>query len=197
MKTCICAKCGKTFTRYNMSATRCARPQFCSQKCVSQKLSERAKARHLARLWSRVDVRGEQECWLWKGRTYRGYGLIDIDHRPQLAHRLIFEEANGYQPPAVCHRCDNPPCCNPAHLFGGTQADNNRDMTEKGRRRCGPPRRGTASNKNKLDETAVIHIFNSSESNAELGRRYGVTKEAIRYIKIGQNWGWLTGGLNV
>jgi HNH endonuclease len=198
MKTCVCARCGENFRRYNMSATRRAKPQFCSRECLSSELSDRAKAKQAARLWSRVDVRGENECWPWMGRVDPdGYGRFDINYKPELAHRIVFETVTGERPEAVCHHCDNPPCCNPRHLFGGTQTDNYRDMEAKGRRVLPAPRRGVDSNRSKLNEDSVIDIFKSNESNAELGRRYGVTKEAIRYIKIGKNWGWLTGGLNV
>jgi hypothetical protein len=65
-----------------------------------------------------------------------GYGVITADDGRQiLAHRLVYERTYGAVPDGkyVCHHCDNPPCCNPAHLFVGTAADNNHDMISKGR----------------------------------------------------------------
>jgi hypothetical protein len=75
-------------------------------------------------------------CWIWTGRRDRnGYGIIGFMARDRLAHRvayaLTFPEWDGKQ--NVLHRCDNPPCVNPAHLFLGSQADNVADMIAKGR----------------------------------------------------------------
>lgn len=95
-------------------------------------------------LWSKVDKRGEDDCWPWKGFTnYQGYGRTWINDKGYYAHRVIFDLANpglielkapkrgesGF----VLHRCDNPICCNPKHLFVGTHDDNMKDKVAKGR----------------------------------------------------------------
>jgi hypothetical protein len=92
--------------------------------------------------WAKVDVSDSASCWPWTGhRDARGYGRTT--KRSTTAHRVAWEVTHGEIPAGlfVCHRCDNPPCCNPAHLFLGTAGDNARDMAAKGRVRGGGPRR--------------------------------------------------------
>lgn len=87
-------------------------------------------------IWSRINKRSETECWEWTGcRSPKGYGLFGLDGKTRLAHRLAWETVHGriMEGLFVCHKCDNPPCCNPGHLFIGTSADNIRDMFAKGR----------------------------------------------------------------
>jgi hypothetical protein len=77
-------------------------------------------------------------CWLWTGSSNgNGYGVMRINNKQQGAHRVAFELFVGPIPPGlmICHKCDNPPCVNPHHLFAGTALDNNRDMFAKGRAR--------------------------------------------------------------
>jgi len=101
------------------------------------------KAKPLSeRFWAKVDRRGLDECWEWQGsRTGRGrYGNVKVDSYTNApSHRVAWELTNGPVPEelCVCHRCDNPPCCNPAHLFLGTHQDNMIDKVAKGRQSRG------------------------------------------------------------
>lgn len=74
-------------------------------------------------------------CWIWSGsKDKSGYGRININRKPKLAHRMWFYHMKG-SPDGflLCHKCDNPMCVNPDHVFLGNHSDNGRDMVRKGR----------------------------------------------------------------
>ena len=87
--------------------------------------------------WERVQKAGPDDCWEWLGaRGTRGYGRLTIARgRAPLAHRIAFHLAHGAVPSHLCvmHKCDHPPCVNPAHLSLGTHRDNVHDRDRKGR----------------------------------------------------------------
>jgi hypothetical protein len=83
------------------------------------------------------NVHKDDGCWEWQGpRFWNNYGRVIWNGRGQNAHRIAYEITFGELPSGkihVCHHCDNPPCCNPAHLFPGTARDNQMDSSRKGR----------------------------------------------------------------
>jgi hypothetical protein len=86
--------------------------------------------------WRRVAVSDHSACWPWTSfRNERGYGIARLDGVRQKTHRYAWQMTNGPIPDGMCvlHRCDNPPCCNPAQLFLGTTEDNVADCIAKGR----------------------------------------------------------------
>lgn len=93
----------------------------------------------VARLWSKVSIprspRHAEMCWEWRGSRVRGYGQLKVNGHPLRAHRMAYELVCGAVPDGlmVLHSCDNPKCCNPAHLRAGTAADNYQDAVERGR----------------------------------------------------------------
>ena len=91
----------------------------------------------LSRFWGKIDVKGANECWPWKNslRGSLGYGQFRIGDKICDSHRIALELKEGPLKKGryVCHSCDSPKCCNPRHLFAGTQKNNMDDMTDKGR----------------------------------------------------------------
>lgn len=86
------------------------------------------------RFWSKVDVAEPIKCWNWRGgKDDGGYGNFNFEGLISKAPRIAFLSRFGRLPVNACHRCDNPSCCNPDHIFDGSHADNMHDMTIKGR----------------------------------------------------------------
>lgn len=147
------------------------------------------------RFWSKVDKRSADECWLWTGATRRGdYGHISRGRRGDGsvgAHVLSFELAHGALPAGceVCHSCDNPPCCNPAHLFAGTRSANMLDAGSKGRLRL-PDSSGIANGNARLTTADVAAIRGAAGTvpQRELAHRYGVSKSTISAVVCGETW---------
>lgn len=133
-----CETCGKRFN-VNPAKVKAGKGRYCSLDCYMRaRYGRPGKITTGQDFWARVDQSGgPNACWPWMGyRTPRGYGRLYCGSRtPVYAHRVACALAHGPIPPGMdaCHKCDNPPCCNPAHLFPGTQDDNIQDAKRKGR----------------------------------------------------------------
>lgn len=135
-------------------------------------------------------------CWIWTGALGRkDYGLFGTNGKTMRAHRLSYIFYIGEIPDGlfVCHKCDNPRCVNPDHLFLGTCLDNNRDMRTKGRDK---PRQGTENWKAKLTNEQVIAIFYDPRKQAEIAAEYGVAVTKVSAIKTKACWKHVVGNLD-
>ena len=146
------------------------------------------------RFWSYVPREGVGKCWNWTGaKDERGYGRFHIGisrNSAALAHRIAYALTHQSMPEAVCHRCDNPSCCNPAHLFGGTRADNNEDMARKGRNRVSKPAlRGERHPQAKLTDAQATEIREKYATGVASQRRladaYQVSQRTIAKVVLG------------
>ena len=128
-------------------------------------------------------------CWLWTGkRDVDGYGVFYFDGGDYRAHRVAYEFAFDQAPGSkcVCHRCDNPSCVRPDHLFLGTSEENTADRNAKGRQA-----RGRSVPQSKLSDTQVIEIRRALSTGAKqvaIARAYGVSQALISSIKCGIAW---------
>lgn len=153
----------------------------------------------IARFWAKVNKDGPimphmaTPCWVWTaGKDGKGYGAFKLKGKQLSSHRTSWIIANkSIFPDAfyACHRCDNPVCCRPDHLFLGTAGDNARDRSSKGR--SNSPR-GEIHGMVKLTTSQIIEIraiYAAGEMNhRELGLRFNVSREAIGVIIRRKRW---------
>lgn len=171
-----CHNCGARYERPSAAAAKGTR--FCSGPCRVAVISEQRRRPLAVRFWEKVDVRGGDECWPWMGKAVSrgGYGAINLDGKILRAPRVSYELANGPigNPKIhVRHKCDNPPCVNPAHLILGGPIDNMADKVERGRQ----------GRNIKVTDQQVQEIREAEASHAELAVRYGVSIGLVNAIR--------------
>lgn len=143
------------------------------------------------RFWSKVAIGEPNECWPWKAAISKdtGYGTFWYNGGPVGSHRVALELTDPEFDPEldVLHTCDNRPCCNPSHLFQGTDADNAADRNEKGRQAQGE-RNGAA--KLTVPEVEEIRRLRREEglTYREIADRRGVSVTLVCYIIRGLLW---------
>ena len=163
-------------------------------KSILPLLEGEAGERRLQRFWQKVDVRGPNECWLWTASMKTtGYGRFKLASYEQVtASRVALISSAMSEPEGMCvlHRCDNPPCCNPAHLFFGTNADNVRDKVEKGRARTGD-QTGTNNGNARIDEhqlELIVARLKAGWSNTRIAADLPITHSMVSTIRRGKMW---------
>lgn len=148
------------------------------------------------RFWAKIEVRGPDDCWLWKAGKTCGYGSFGISGKQYRAHRiaLILNGITFGYGLCACHTCDVPTCCNPAHLFTGTQAENMADRNRKERTSHASVNVGVNHCRAILSDENVKEILtlNGKLTQAEIGRRFGVCRHTVGKILTGKNWKHIT-----
>ena len=154
----------------------------------------------IERFLAKVVVNPITSCWEWQAALdSNGYGIFAREkHDVGFAHRFSYEYfENGAQtlPPSikVLHRCDNPPCVNPEHLFTGTQEDNIIDMWKKGRGLQGR-KASELSRHRRIDEAIarkIIILLEEGCSTKKIVNALSVSRPTVNGIKQGASWAWL------
>lgn len=145
------------------------------------------------RFWRKVSMGGVNDCWEWLAfKLKTGYGRFRMGSEMVYAHRVAYCLHHGLElveirSKCVCHSCDNPPCCNPDHLWIGTKADNQHDMAEKGRSQVGEKHHNT-----KMKDYDIKNIRDLLKSGwctqQTMANAFGVSQSTISKIHTGQSW---------
>ena len=155
------------------------------------------------RLFAKLSVKGEDECWEWTANKLGGgYGVFYLQGKTYYVHRLSYLLYRGEIPEGmlVCHTCDNPACANPKHLFLGTIRDNMADKIRKNRQAKGVTHAmfgnghlmiGENNPTAKLTDDQVRQIFNLKEQRLtqhEIGRRFGIRQATVSGLLHGKRY---------
>lgn len=153
------------------------------------------------RFWEKVDCNGPipshrpelGRCWLWTGgdSSSRGYGALKVNSKKIRAHilswRLRFGSESNPNGLDTCHKCDNPCCVNPEHLFLGTEKDNVRDCMEKGRRGA---TQGANNGRAVINAEMVrkIRFLAAEYGSSQIAKEIGTTRNIVRGVLSGRTW---------
>lgn len=177
----------------NCNNLSCCNPDHIENKSCYNSLDDND---YIERFWRKVSIESLDGCWNWMAhKNHDGYGVSKLKINGKwsviFAHRVsyylyygVFIEGDN----RCLHKCDNPSCVNPNHLFIGTQGDNVRDMHSKNRQ---VTPKGSASGMSKLNESQVIEIKEMLEmgvSAKHISEKFGVCKNNIYSIKNGKTW---------
>jgi hypothetical protein len=180
-----CEVCGKTAV---LPQYRAKKKRFCSHTCFSAQRKATPE-----KFWARVDMSGGPDaCWPWQGRyAHSGHGQVTWYMQSLGAHRIAFLLTYGPTPDGLqtLHRCNNPPCCNPAHLYAGTPKDNVDDRTAEGYHKQRTPRgEQHALSKLTVEQVLEIRQCQGIETTVAVAKRYGVAPITISHVWKRNTW---------
>jgi hypothetical protein len=145
------------------------------------------------KFWRNVSIGNDNDCWEWqKYRNAKGYGMAGFNKKVMLTHRIAWLLSNGDIPSGiqVLHHCDNPPCCNPNHLFLGTNYDNVIDKIKKGRSKLNI-KTGENHYFSKLTEASVLQIrtlYFNGEKQKNIAKHFNISVCTVEKILAGTSW---------
>lgn len=170
-----CLTCKRLFMR-RKSRVRGARRHYCSDTCERQAPPEDIALR----FWRMVSREKPQECWPWKGPIIRkGYGIFWLPNKKhRIAHIMAWELTYGPMPQGFQgnHTCDNPPCCNPAHVYPGTHVENMED-TMYAAQHSGRKRQLTD------EHIAAIKALIGQKPQKDIATLFGISPATVSAIK--------------
>ena len=140
--------------------------------------------------WGKVEKRAKEKCWLWLGaRNNAGYGNIRVNKKYTNAHRISWlihfgDIKKGF---VICHKCDNPPCVNPYHLFTGRPRDNDADKVRKNRHIY-----GMKHPRSKLTDEQVLEIRAINGTHQTIADKYDISRRLVGMIKKRDIWNHLS-----
>lgn len=153
--------------------------------------------RAVERFWSKVEHGEPDDCWWWTAsRNKAGYGILNFAGKSKLAHRVAWELQNDAKIPdglSACHRCDQPACVNPRHIYLGTHQDNANDATERGRWNHKRGEDNAVSKLTNKDVREIVARFNNGESGRAIAADYDIGSSVVHNIMSGKTWSHLTG----
>ncbi len=154
---------------------------------MKRRLRKLSEAKTIKAFWANINRRRRDQCWLWTGCvTKTGYGRFFAEGKTMRANRIVAGLHRGKMltnDELACHKCDNPPCCNPDHIFVGTNLDNSTDCCSKQRQL-----RGEKHHSARMTPSKVATIRGSDKTIKELSKEFGVTWRAIWKIKQRISW---------
>jgi len=177
-----CAECGTTFLYWNRKRDR---RRFCDLICYREYIQSQW-LRHLQRVG---------ECWVSDGKRWRGgYVRLLRDFGDRWifigVHKLSFLWFRGPVPEGlqVCHTCDNPPCCNPYHLFLGTDEENKKDCYRKNRLAFGERHGMSVLTEEKVQRIRQRFISGGRNTKGRLAKEFGVSRRTIQMVVERKSW---------
>lgn len=176
----VCQQCGRSFVAAKDVVKR-GDARFCTRRCMYDSWT-----RPTVNFWKHVRKGGS--CWEWTGyRMDKGYGIAWDGKKRWLAHRYSYTMVHGDPgDKLICHKCDNPRCVRPDHLFIGTQADNMKDAATKDRVAHGD-RHSKAKLTSKSAATIVSAVL-SGTPQRQVAFRHGVSPATVCLIMQGKIW---------
>lgn len=193
----VCAVCG-TVKQVRPVHKRTGRAKYCSIKCTNTaRIGKYCGGKSpvwrkpINRFEEKIEMVTESGCWIWMGSAYpSGYGCMELNGSATPTHRISWELYRGEIPAGlfVLHHCDTPACCNPHHLFLGTNQDNMTDMKNKGRGKPAPIVLGEKNPSSKLTAVQIVRIRKDNRSQTTIAKQYGVTQSNVSLIKRGLSW---------